>query len=122
MSWIEKLTGDLGDKKKYLAYKGRIKALPEPYRTAANAFERYFMHNGGIPDGDPTMMNAMLSDFADLWERAAADETPVRDIVGGDPVGFADDFAAAYTGKRWVDKERARLADTIDRLDAGGQP
>lgn len=119
MSWIEKLTGDLGDKKKYLAYRGRIKALPEPYRTAANAFERYLMHNGGIVDGDPAVMNTMLSDFADLWERAAADETPVRDIVGTDPVEFADAFAAAYTGKRWIDKERLRLVETIDALDEG---
>ncbi len=115
--WIEFLTGSLDDKKAYRQHKARIAALPEPYRTAANAFERYLMYNGGITDGDPGVMMTMLNDFADLWERAAADQTPVDAIVGDDPVEFADTFAAAYSGKRWIDKERARLTETIAGLD-----
>ena len=112
--WIEVLTGSLEQKKQYRQYKARIEALPEPYRTAAKAFERYLMYNGGITDGDADMMITMLGDFADLWERAAADGTPVRTIVGEDPVEFADAFAEAYAGKRWIDKERARLTKAID--------
>jgi DNA-binding ferritin-like protein (Dps family) len=112
--WIEALTGSLEQKKQYRQYKARIEALPEPYRTAAKAFERYLMYNGGITDGDADMMITMLGDFADLWERAAADGTPVRTIVGDDPVEFADAFAEAYAGKRWIDKERARLTKAID--------
>jgi DNA-binding ferritin-like protein (Dps family) len=112
--WIEVLTGSLEQKKQYRQYKARIEALPEPYRTAAKAFERYLMYNGGITDGDAEMMITMLGDFADLWERAAADGTPVRTIVGEDPVEFADAFAEAYAGKRWIDKERARLTKAID--------
>lgn len=111
--WIEALTGSLEQKKQYRQYKARIDALPEPYRTAAKAFERYLMYNGGITDGDADMMITMLGDFADLWERAAADGTPVATIVGDDPVEFADAFAEAYAGKRWIDKERARLTKTI---------
>lgn len=112
--WIEVLTGSLEQKKQYRQYKARIEALPEPYRTAAKAFERYLMYNGGITDGDAEMMITMLGDFADLWERAAADATPVSTIVGEDPVEFADAFAEAYAGKRWIDKERARLTKAID--------
>ena len=41
------------------------------------------------------------------------DGTPVRDIVGDDPVAFAENFAQAYSGKHWIDKERARLAKAI---------
>lgn len=111
--WIEALTGSLEQKKQYRQYKARIDALPEPYRTAAKAFERYLMYNGGITDGDADMMITMLGDFADLWERAAADGTPVATIVGDDPVEFADAFAEAYAGKRWIDKERARLTKMI---------
>ena len=37
----------------------------------------------------------MFGDLADLWERAAADGTPVREIVGDDPVEFAETFAQA---------------------------
>lgn len=111
--WIEALTGSLEQKKQYRQYKARIEALPEPYRTAAKAFERYLMYNGGITDGDADMMITMLGDFADLWERAAADGTPVGSIVGDDAVEFADAFAEAYAGKRWIDKERARLTKVI---------
>ena len=112
--WIGALTGSLEQKKQYRQYKARIEALPEPYRTAAKAFERYFMYYGGITDGDTLVK--MLGDFADLWERAAADGTPVRAIVGDDPVEFAETFAQAYSGKQWIDKERERLTKTIDSL------
>ena len=110
--WIETLTGSLEQKKQYKQYKARIEALPEPYRTAAKAFERYFMYYGGITDGDT--MITMFGDFADLWERAAVDGTPVREIVGDDPVGFAETFTQAYGGTQWIDKERARLTKAID--------
>lgn len=110
--WIEALTGSLEQKKQYKQYKARVAALPEPYGTAAKAFERYFMYYGGITDGDTLV--TMLGDFADLWERAAIDGTPVRAIVGDDPVEFAETFTQAYGGTQWIDKERARLEKAID--------
>ncbi len=116
--WIELVTGSLEQKKQWRQYKARVKALPEPYRTAAAAFERYFMYYGGIIDGDTLVV--MFGDFADLWERAAVDGTPVREITGGDPVEFAESFARAYSGKEWIDKERARLTTAIDDIDGGG--
>ncbi len=85
---------------------------PEPYGAAAQAFNRYFMYYGGITDGDTLL--TMFGDFADLWERAAADGMPLREIVGDDPVEFAETFAQAYSGKRWIDKERARLTKAIE--------
>lgn len=118
--WIDILIGSLEQKKQYSQYKSRIQALPEPYRTAAKAFERYFMYNGGITDGDTTVMITMLDDFADLWERAVVDKTPVAAIVGDDPVAFAEAFSDAYIGKRWVDKERDRLTKTIRDLEQEG--
>ncbi|WP_394555007.1 DUF1048 domain-containing protein [Agromyces sp. MMS24-JH15] len=110
--WIETITGSLEQKKQYRQYKARIEALPEPYRTTAKAFDRYFMYYGGITDGDTIV--TMLGDFADLWERAAVDGTPVSAIVGEDPVGFAEEFTQAYGGTQWIDKERARLVQAID--------
>jgi DNA-binding ferritin-like protein (Dps family) len=109
--WIETLTGSLEQKKQYRQYKARIEALPEPYGTAAKAIQRYLMYYGGVSDGDTLI--TMFGDFADLWERAAADRTPLRAIVGDDPVEFAEAFAQAYTGKQWIDKERARLTKAI---------
>ena len=109
--WFEIFTGSLEQKKQYRRDMARIDALPEAYRTAANATHRYLMYSGGVVDGDT--LTQMFTDFADLWERAAVDETPIRDIVGDDPVAFAEDFAQAYAGKQWIDKERARLNKAI---------
>lgn len=110
--WIEKLTGSLEQKRQYKQYRARIEALPEPYSSAAKALERYSMYNGGIVDGETLIK--MEGDLVELWERAAADGTPVRAIVGDDPVEFADAFVQAYSGKQWIDKERERLTKAID--------
>jgi DNA-binding ferritin-like protein (Dps family) len=110
-NWIEQITGSLEHKRQYRQTKGRIDALPEPYLSVAKAFDRYFMYYGGLTDGDTIV--EMYGDLADLWERAAVDGTPVRDIVGDDPVEFAETFAQAYGGKRWIDKERERLARAV---------
>ncbi len=118
-NWIETITGSLEQKKQWRAYKARIEALPEPYGSVAKALQRYFMYYGGVTDGDTAVK--MFGDFADLWERAAADGTPVRAIVGEDPVEFAETFAQAYTGKQWIDKERARLTKAIEDAGRGQQ-
>ena len=110
--WIETVTGSLEQKKQYKRDKARIDSLPEPYGTAAKAMHRYFMYFGGVTDGE--ILIRMFGDLVDLWERAAADGTPVREIVGDDPVEFAEMFAQAYSGKQWIDKERARLTKAIE--------
>jgi DNA-binding ferritin-like protein (Dps family) len=110
--WIETLTGSLEQKKQFKQDKARIEALPDPYGAAAKALHRYFMVFGGITDGDTLI--TMFGDLADLWERAAADGTAVREIVGDDPVEFAESFARAYSGRQWIDKERARLVKAIE--------
>ncbi|KQV05004.1 DUF1048 domain-containing protein [Leifsonia sp. Root112D2] len=110
--WIEALTGSLEQKKQYRQSMARVAALAEPYRSAAKAYNRYFMYYGGFTDGDTLV--TMIGDHVDLWERAAVDETPIRDIVGDDPVEFAEEFARAYSGTQWIDKERARLTKAID--------
>jgi len=116
-NWIETITGSLEQKKQYRQYKARLEALPEPYGTAAKALQRYLMYYGGIVDSDTIM--TMTGDLLDLWERAAADGTPVREIVGQDPVEFAETFAQAYSGKHWIDKERTRLVKAIADAERG---
>jgi DNA-binding ferritin-like protein (Dps family) len=114
--WIELVTGSLEQKKQYKQYRARIEALPEPYAAVAKALHRYFMYAGGVViDGETTLK--MMGDFVDLWERAAADGTPVRAIVGEDPVEFADTFVQAYVGKRWTDKEKARLIRAVEEAE-----
>lgn len=110
---IEKVVGDFGDKRRWRAYRARREQLPASYRTAVQALERYLTYRGAITKGDVLM--SMLEDLADLFERAAADGTPIRSIVGDDPVEFAEEFLRNYTEGQWINKERDRLTETIDR-------
>ena len=110
--WIEALTGSLEQKKQYKNAKGRIDALPEPHRTAAAAMHRYLLYYGGVTDADTHPH--LFVDPPDLWERAAIDGIPVGEITGDDPVDFTETFAQSYAGTRWIDKERARLAEAIE--------
>jgi DNA-binding ferritin-like protein (Dps family) len=118
--WIETVTGSLEQKRRYKQYRARIDSLPEPYGTVAKALQRYFMYYGGVTTEGETALK-MFDDFAELWERAAADGTPVRAIVGDDPVEFAETFAESYIGKHWIDKERARLVKSIEDAERGAQ-
>jgi DNA-binding ferritin-like protein (Dps family) len=111
-NWIEKVTGSLEEKKQYREYKARVEKLPEPYRVAVKSIERYLMYFGGITKGD--VLVAMLGDLADLFEQSAADATPVRAIVGDDPVEFVETFLSNYSEGRWINKERQRLIKAID--------
>lgn len=113
---IEKVVGELGHKKRWWAYKARTKQLPAHYRVAIEALERYLMHLGAITKSDVLM--SMLEDLADLFEHSAADGTPIRAIVGEDPVDFAETFLRNYAEGQWISKERARLTEAIDRAAA----
>lgn len=113
--WIEKVTGPLEEKKQYRKAKARLEALPEPYLSAASAVNRYLLYYGGVTAGD--VIVEMFVDLVDLWERAAVDQIPIREVVGNDPVDFAETFAQAYGGKRWIDKERTRLIKAIEKVE-----
>lgn len=114
--WIEQLTGSFQDKRRYRQYKERKKQFPESYRTAIEALERYLLYRGLITNGD--VLVTMLDDLADLFEQSVANGTPVRTIVGQDPVEFAEAFLRNYSEGEWISKERDRLINAIDRATA----
>jgi DNA-binding ferritin-like protein (Dps family) len=112
--WIEKVTGSLEDKRRYRQYKARIKQLPTNYHTAIEALGRYLTYFGAITQGDILM--SMLEDLADLFEQSAANRTPIREVVGDDPVEFAETFLQNYSEGQWINKERERLTNAIDHV------
>ncbi len=114
--WIELVIGSLEEKKQYRQYRARIKQLPTAYRVAAEAVERYLMYAGGIAGGD--VMIRMYGDLVELFEESAANRTPIRDIVGDDPVEFVEAFVANYSDGSWINKERRRLNEAIARAEA----
>lgn len=109
---LELIIGSFDDKKQWRAYKSRVKGFPEPYRTTVAAIERYLMHSGDTPT-DWARAQKMFDDLADLFETAASDGTPVRAIVGDDPLEFVETFVATYSDGGWIAKERARLRAAI---------
>lgn len=114
--WVEFVTGSLEDKKRWRAYKARVRQLPPSYRTAVEGVERYLMYTG--PDAGGDQLIQMVDDLADLFERAAADGTAVRTIVGADPVEFVETFKSNYGLGSWTSKERRRLNDAIERAES----
>jgi len=109
---ISRLIGDFGDKRRWREYKARTKQLPANYREALDAIERYLMYHGGVTDAE--IMLSMNNDLLDLFEQAAADGTPIRAIVGDDPVEFVETFLQNYSKGQWINKERKRLVEAID--------
>ncbi|MFI7701560.1 DUF1048 domain-containing protein [Nonomuraea sp. NPDC049480] len=112
LQYLEMVTGSLEDKRRYRQYKARIKQLPENYRTAVEALERYLMHFGPA-DGAGAM--SMYEDLADLFEQSAADGTPIRDIFGEDPVEFVEAFVRNYPIGQYRARERNRFTSAIER-------
>ncbi len=100
----------IGDKRRWRAYKARVKVLPENYRSAVEAVERYLMHFGS---GDGDSAASLFEDVADLFERAAADGTPIRAIVGDDPVEFVEALIRNYEKGGYVTREQDRLVRAI---------
>lgn len=106
----------IGDKRRWRAYKARTKQLPEKYRIAVDAIERYLMYFGAA-DGDSAA--TMFEDLADLFEQAAAEGTPVKTIVGEDPVEFIEAFRDNYFDGGWISRERDRLLTAIRQATEG---
>ncbi|MBK0419320.1 DUF1048 domain-containing protein [Leucobacter sp. CSA1] len=113
--WIETITGSFEEKKRYRRYRERVSELPGAYRTALEAVERYLMY-AGIMKGDA--MVDMFEDLLELFEQSVESATPVRGIVGEDPVEFAEAFLRNYSDRQWIGKERARLTDAIARAES----
>lgn len=116
---VERLFGNLDDKRRWHDHKARFGALPTNYRTAAEAIERYLLRVGAFSDGH--VIVDMLEDLDSLFEQAVADGTPVRSIVGEDPAEFAETFLASYSGKNWIEKERDKLSASIDQAESDSE-
>jgi DNA-binding ferritin-like protein (Dps family) len=118
MSILSKLTDKvIGDKRRWRAYRARTKRLPANYATAVEGLERYLMYTG---PGDGDHLMTMLEDLADLFEQSAASGTAIREVVGDDPVEFAEAFKRNYGLSQWISKEQQRLTSAIERAENQG--
>ncbi len=105
-------TGWIEQKRRYWQYKARTKRLPASYHTAIDALLRYSYYFGpGTAEGGLSM----LEDLVDLFEQSAASGIPIREVVGEDPVEFAEVFLRNYPEGQWIVRERDRLTSAIER-------
>jgi DNA-binding ferritin-like protein (Dps family) len=103
----------IGPKRRWRAYKARTQQLPASYRTAVEALQHYMMYCG--PGGDGAEAATMFDDLVELFEQSAANGTPIREIVGEDPVEFLETFVRNYPDGQWRLRERNRLNSAIAR-------
>jgi len=113
MSISKLVSKAIGEKRRWREYKARIAQLPDNYRAAAEAIERYLMSSGGVVDADSSA--SLLDNIADLFEQSAADGTPIRQVVGEDPVEFVEALIRNYPEGDWRLRERQRLVNAIAR-------
>jgi DNA-binding ferritin-like protein (Dps family) len=121
LRYLELVTGSIEEKRRYRQFKARIRELPENYRTAVEALERYLMYFGR---GDGTGWASMYEDLVVLFEQSAANGTPIREIFGEDPVEFVETFMQNYPEGRWISRERERFVGAIERAageDSGNE-
>ncbi|PWK66077.1 DNA-binding ferritin-like protein (Dps family) [Streptomyces sp. CG 926] len=105
----------IGPKRRWWTYRARVKELPGDRRAAVEAIERYLMHF--VPT-DSDSNASMFEVLADLFEQAAADGTPIRGVVGEDPVEFADTFARNYSEGGYAPaRARRQLTDALARAE-----
>jgi DNA-binding ferritin-like protein (Dps family) len=105
------------EKKRYKQYKARKQQLPASHHDAIDAVERCALRFG--PATGDTIVT-MLEDLIGIVEHGMKEGAPVREIVGDDPVRFADDFLKNYPANPWAAKEQQRLADTINHAARSG--
>ena len=113
MSLFSKLISTVvGEKGHWRENQARARHLPASYRTALDALERYLNYLG--PGGDG---GAICEDLADLFEQSAANGTPIREVVGEDPVAFIEAFVQNYPEGHWRARERQRFISAIERIE-----
>ena len=105
----------IGEKRQWRQHKARTRELPPSYRMAVEALERYLMYAG--PGGDGAAAASMFEDLFDLFEQSAANGTPIREIVGEDPVEFVEAFVRNYPDGQWRIRARERLVNAIEGVE-----
>ncbi len=108
------ITEMIEQKRRYRRYKARTKLLPAKYRVAIEAVEKYVWN---FASGRMDSMLPLLEDLVDLFEQSAENGTPLRDVVGDEPVDFAESLLRNYPEHMWINKARTRLTETIESIE-----
>lgn len=103
----------IGDKKRYRAFKQAVNQLPPVYRDTLLAIQKY-MWNFAKGDGFMAVLEAILH----LFQENAADQVPISQTIGADPVAFCDNIMAQYPNELWLITYQNRLRTSIKEITA----
>lgn len=106
-SFLEKILGDLEEKKEWKETKARAKALPEEYRTAYEKIQKYLWKTSGIESIKPFV------NILDLFEEGAAEGRSVLEITGSDVAAFADELVRGEVS--FFERSRQELNKNITK-------
>ena len=114
LKWIKQM---IGDKRAYRALMARAKALPSEYRFVFQKAQDYMWM---YARGDGRDMLQTVAALLDLFEESAAESRNVLDVIGGDIVGFCDEFIRDT--RKWTDDYREKLnRDIRNKFGKGGE-
>ncbi|WP_456273300.1 DUF1048 domain-containing protein [Bacillus sp. AK031] len=111
MNILEKLIGNLNDKREWKAMEARAKALPTEYHNAYKAIQKYMWSVGGLTDWKD--MSRIFGGILDLFEEGAAEGKKVTELVGEDVASFCEELVK--DAKTWKEKYREKLNNAIVR-------
>ncbi|WP_175072799.1 DUF1048 domain-containing protein [Terribacillus sp. AE2B 122] len=111
MSIVEKIIGNIADKREWKEMEMRAKALPSEYHTAYNAMKEYMWVSYGLSDWNE--INRIFRGVLDLFEEGAAEGKKVTDLTGKDTAAFCDELVK--DSPTWRDKYRIKLNNKVNR-------
>jgi DNA-binding ferritin-like protein (Dps family) len=104
---LDKIIGDLGEKKEWKQIEARAKALPKDFAVAYNEIKKYIWSTAGTETIEP------FKTLIDLFEEAAANGKSVVEVIGSDVAGFVDELVRDE--KSYFGKKRQQLNDDISK-------
>jgi len=102
------------DRRRRHAVHVRTEQLPLAWRTATAAVERYLTLTGSA---DEEGLLSVLEDLLGRFEHANSAGFSITDIIGTDPIAFADGLKQAYGSGAWLAVEQRRLSDAIRQAE-----
>ena len=106
-TFIDKIVGDMGEKKEWKAIEARANKLPEDYRTVYAEIKKYVWGTSGISTIDP------FKTLIDLFEESAAEGRNVLDITGDNVAAFADELVRGE--KSYFEDRREKLNKNVTK-------
>lgn len=100
------------EKQEYRRYKRAIKQLPPRYQAAMTALDKYMWSFAG----DDQFIHAMW-DVLQIFQESSLEHVAVSDIVGADPVAFAQDIMDNYADHLWINKSQTKLRQNFKRIE-----